>query len=77
MPNVSTDSHEYQRACESAGVLGSVTRWLSSQGRTQTLSWLSRFAHDLTRFHALLVAVSLPSVLIPTMLIPYPLDLNS
>jgi len=28
-------------------------------GRTQTLSWLARFANDLTRFHSLLVSVSL------------------
>ena len=40
----------------SPGVVGSVTRWLSSQGRTQSLSWLQRFSNDLTRFHSLLVA---------------------
>jgi len=39
---------------DSAGMFGSVTRWLSSQGRTQTLAWLSRFASDLCRFQSLL-----------------------
>jgi len=41
---------------DSAGMFGSVTRWLSSQGRTQTLAWLSRFASDLSRFQSLLQA---------------------
>lgn len=41
---------------DSSGVLGGVARWLSSQGRSQTSSWLSRFSSDLCHFVQLLSA---------------------
>jgi len=43
---------------DSSGVLGGVSRWLSSQGRSQTTSWLSRFSSNVSHYVQLLIAVT-------------------
>ena len=43
---------------DSSGVLGGVPRWLSSQGRSQTTSWLSRFSSNVSHYVQLLIAVT-------------------
>eukprot|EP00293_Proteomonas_sulcata_P001859 CAMPEP_0184326050 /NCGR_PEP_ID=MMETSP1049-20130417/142356_1 /TAXON_ID=77928 /ORGANISM="Proteomonas sulcata, Strain CCMP704" /LENGTH=632 /DNA_ID=CAMNT_0026648219 /DNA_START=28 /DNA_END=1926 /DNA_ORIENTATION=+ len=35
---------------DSAGLIGSVSRWLSSQGRNPTILWLTRFAENIHKF---------------------------